>query len=316
MSRRRRLRREGRQHSSAAAAAGSTGSVDGRPARRRRAERDMGVLDDLLAHHPVADAADHGADTDRQHLAERDRAALERVALHEVLQQPVVELRHRGQRQRGRGPVGQPGAAGAAGAEQVGDRTLAVLADQHGQHQGAAPLAVFGGDAVHLGDGQHEHRGGLEEHHGLAGHRRHGDQRADTGEGGRRPDRRAAGHHRGQVVLLQLRDDLGGCGVRVVRRAAGRRTRGWRAPARARPRLDELGQDPGRGTGVLVGRLDGGQSVGCRTRLGLVTSVIIEPSPGSPVLRLASQQRTAGRRRCPTVSPVTVRDLSGNIGKN
>ncbi len=81
--------------------------------------------------------------------------ALERVALDEVLQQPRVQLRQRRQRQR-RGAVGHPRAAGAAGTDEVGHRALAVLADEHRQHQRAAPLTMLGRDAVHLRDGEHE----------------------------------------------------------------------------------------------------------------------------------------------------------------
>ena len=61
-----------------------------------------------------------------------------------------------------------------------------------------------------------EHRRGLEEHHRLTGDRRHRDQRADAGERRGRADGGAAGHHRGEVVLLELADDLGGRRVGIV----------------------------------------------------------------------------------------------------
>ncbi len=53
--------------------------------------------------------------------------------------------------------------------EQFADRVLAVVADQHGQHQGATSLPVLGRDAVHRRDRQREERGGLEEHRRLPG---------------------------------------------------------------------------------------------------------------------------------------------------
>ena len=93
---------------------------------------------------------------------------------------------------------------------------LAVLADQHREHQRPAPLAVIGGNAVDLGDRQHEDGRRLEEHHGLTGDRGHRDQRADAGERRSGADGGAAGHHRGEVVLLELVDDLGGRRLGVV----------------------------------------------------------------------------------------------------
>jgi len=57
-----------------------------------------GVADDLLAHHPVAGAADDGADADRQHLAEHQGAASYRVPPDAVLEHPGVHPRQRRQR--------------------------------------------------------------------------------------------------------------------------------------------------------------------------------------------------------------------------
>ena len=94
-------------------------------------------------------------------------------------------------------------------------RTLAVVADQHGQHQSATPLAVVGGDAVHHGLRQHEECGGLEEEHSFSGARRHRRQRPDPGECRGRTHRRPAGRQRGQIALFQLGDDLGRAGTGV-----------------------------------------------------------------------------------------------------
>ena len=73
----------------------------------------------------------------------------------------------------------QPRTAGAARTEQFGDGVLAVVADQHGQHQGAASFPVFGRNAVHRRGRQREERGGLQEHRRLAGGRGQRGQCAD-----------------------------------------------------------------------------------------------------------------------------------------
>ena len=97
------------------------------------------------------------------------------------------------------------------------------------------------GDAVHLGDGLREQRGGLEEPGRLDAGEREGDARADAGDHRRRADGRAAGGDGGEVAALEDAHDLLG---RRVRDAAAdaragaprRRAAGSTAPRRCRAR--------------------------------------------------------------------------------
>ena len=175
-----------------------------RPARRRDAERHPGVGDDLLAHQPVADAADHGADADGQQLAERDRAALERVLLDEELaaaansaatpQAAAATPRRRPARRRWSGPV----RSGRRSACLLSSPTSTASTSARRRSRCSAGMPCTSATAS-TNTAVASRNTTVSP---ATADMRH--QRADAGEGRRGADGRAAGHHRGEVVLLQL----------------------------------------------------------------------------------------------------------------
>ena len=169
--------------------------------------------------------------------------------------------------------------------------------DQHRQHQGAAALAVIGGNAVDLGDARARKprwpRGT------PPSHRRPPTARPACrcpGNAAAEPDRGAAGHHGGQVVLLQLVDDVGGRRVRVV--PAQPVDVGLdRRPLHSRAALDDLRQHLGGGARVVVEWSPAAGSW-CLTERSCA-ALPRRPSSTCPNLQANACSTNRGRRRVP-----------------
>ena len=112
-----------------------------------------------------------------------------------------------------------------------------------------AAISLVDTDAVHFGDREDEQCGGFQEHQGLPGDRRERGQRADTGERGGGSDGGTAGHHRGQIVLLQFGDDIGRGGVRIGVPKLGHISPDGRSLDPG-ARLEDLRENPRRHAGV------------------------------------------------------------------